>query len=88
MAAINDIFEAVIQPQSGDFSRQLAQHIIGLKFTDALVKRYEDLASRHQDGELNEEELAELDAFVTANTFLMIIQAKARRSLMQHSPAA
>ena len=35
MAAINEIFEAVIQPQNGDFSRQLAQHIIGLKFTEA-----------------------------------------------------
>jgi hypothetical protein len=88
MAAINDIFEAVIQPQNGDFSRQLAQHIIGLKFTEAQAARYEDLASRHQEGALNEDEIAELDAFVTANTFLMIIQSKARRSLMQHSPAA
>jgi hypothetical protein len=88
MASINDIFEAVIQPLNGDYSRQLAQYVIGLNFTEAQHARYQDLASRNQDGSLTEEELAELDAFITANAFLTIIQSKARRSLMQHSPAA
>ena len=87
MATINEIFEGLVQPQQGDFSPQHAQYVIGLKFTDEQVARYEDLASRNQDGTLNEDELAELDAFVAANTFLMILQSKARRSLLQHTPA-
>ena len=88
MATINDILEGIIQPLNGDFSRQLAQYVIGLKFGEGQIARYDDLASRNQEGKLSEQELAELDAFVTANAFMMIIQSKARRSLMQHSPAA
>lgn len=87
MSAINDIFEGLIQPKSGDFSPQHAQFVIGLRFTEEQLARYEELAQKNKEGGLNEEELAELDAYLAANAFLMILQSKARRSLLQQSPA-
>ena len=85
---LQNIFEAVVDPKKGDFSAELAQHILGLQFTADEIERYESLAYRNQEGVLTRQELAELDAFVTANTFLMVLKSKARRSLRRRSPAA
>lgn len=84
MVSIGDIFDRMLEPDRGDLSPQHAKYILSLTFTQQQIARYRDLASRHQDGMLNEEELAELDEFVNANTILMLLQAKARRSLQQH----
>jgi len=88
MANLDDILEQVIAPDHGHFSSELAQHVLGLKFTDQQVARYETLAYRNQDGALTAEERGELEAFVMANTLLTVLKAKARRSMLQHSPAA
>jgi hypothetical protein len=88
MTNLERIFEGLIDPKQGGFSAALAQHVLALKFNEEQVARYEALAYKNQDGTLTPDELAELDAYVTANTFLMVLQSKARRSLLHHSPAA
>ena len=88
MATLNDIFEGLIEPDHGDFSDALARHVLGITFSANQIARYEELAARNGEGALTGDERAELEAFVTANTFLMILKSKARRSLLQRAPAA
>lgn len=88
MANVADIFEAIIRPTDGGFSPDLAQHVLGLTFSAEQVARYRDLAGRVQDGSLSDNEKSELEAFVQANTILMIMQSKARRSLVENTTPA
>lgn len=88
MSALNKIFEGLIEPQQGDFSESLAQHVLGIAFSEDQVARYQELAAKNGEGPMGADEKAELEAFVTANTFLMVLKSKARRSLAQHAPAA
>ena len=88
MADITDIFEQIVRPEGGGFSPELAQYVLTLKFTAEQIGRYEDLADRVQDNKLSPAEKDELDAFVEANSILTVLQAKARRSLLQHTSAA
>lgn len=88
MPVLNEIFDSIIGPGRGDTAAAFSQYLLSLKFTDEQIARYESLAYRNQDGNLTPEELAELDAFLKANTLLAVVQLKARRSLIQQSPAA
>lgn len=87
MSVIRDIFDRLLEPERGDLSAAHAKYVLSLTFTEDQIARHQDLASRHNDGMLDEEELAELDALVNANMVLMLLQAKARRSLEQQRSA-
>ena len=88
MANIVDIFEELVQPADGNFSPELAQYVLSMKFSPRQVARYEELADRVQDDQLTAEERAELGAYVHANAILGMMKAKARRSLVQNTSAA
>ena len=88
MANIADIFEELVQPADANFSPELAQYVLSLKFSPRQVARYEELAARVQEEQLTAEEGAELDAYVHANAILGMMKAKARRSLVQNTSAA
>jgi hypothetical protein len=82
------ILERVIAPAQGDLSPEVARGLLELSFSKADQDHYQDLAARHSNGELSAQELAELRGYVDANTFLMLLQSKARRSLSERQPAA
>ena len=88
MADLTDIFEQLVRPQDGGFSPELAQYVLTITFTAEQLARYEDLAERVQRQELSPDEKDELDAFVSANSILTVLKAKARRSLLQNTSAA
>lgn len=88
MANIADIFERIVRPDAGDFSPDLAQYVLGMRFAPEQVSRYESLAGRVQDGSLSPDERVELDAYAQANAILGMMKSKARRSLVQNSSAA
>jgi hypothetical protein len=88
MADLGDILNGLIDFDHGDYSAELAQHILRMRFTDEQLLRYQDLADRNQLGTLQPEERAELEAFVTANSFLMILKSKARRAVVAHQSVA
>lgn len=87
MATLTEIFGGIIAPEYGNFSAELAQHVLGLKFTDEQIARFESLGDRNQDGSLTPEEKAELEGYVVANDFLTVLKLKARQSMLQQSPA-
>jgi hypothetical protein len=59
-----------------------------MHFTDEQSLRCQDLADRNQLGTLSPDERFELEAFVTANSILMILKSKARRTLAARASVA
>ena len=78
----------MIEPQTGSFLPDHAKYVLSLDFTDAEQAQYQELASKASEGTLSAEDKLALDDFVTANTILMILQSKARKSLNQSTTAA
>jgi hypothetical protein len=77
-----------VMAPTDDLPAEAAEYLLSLAFSDEDQARYRSLAERHNNGELSGAELAELESFVHANTFLMLLQSKARLSLARHQPAA
>jgi hypothetical protein len=88
MAAFDDIIGALVDTGNGDFSAEHARYVLQMRFSDEQAARYGSLAEKNQDGALTPTEREELEAFVTANTLLMILKSKARRSLLERPSAA
>jgi hypothetical protein len=87
MSAPTQIWTRIIAPQEADLPPEVARYFLSLTFTKGDKNRYSELA-RKQHFELSTEEKSELETLVAANTFLMLIQAKARLSLNRQQPAA
>ena len=63
----------------------LAEGILLLDFPEEDVARIEELNMRANEGQLTEEEEAELEAYINISDLLALWQSKARQSL--HRPA-
>jgi hypothetical protein len=88
MVTRSAILDRILEPQQGGFSTEHAQYVLSLDFTPDEHARYAELAGKASSGTLTQQEQVELDEFLSVNTFLMLLQSKARVSLKQHSPAA
>lgn len=75
------ILERVINPAHGDFSPDLARHVLGLEFPPADHARCAELSAKAQDGTLTDEERSELEDYLSVNDFLAILKAKAEVSI-------
>jgi hypothetical protein len=82
------LLERIIKPQRGGFSDEHARYVLSLDFSAEEHAHYAELARKVQEGNLTDQEEAELDEFVLANALLTILQSKARISLKNHNPAA
>lgn len=58
-----------------------AESVLEFRPDPALQDRIEELAAKSTEGELTEDELAELGGYVRANKFIAILQRQARRIL-------
>jgi len=65
----------------GQFTPEMARHILDRDFSDRDKARMHDLAVRNQDDALTELELEELHAYGKAGDVLAILKSKARRTL-------
>jgi hypothetical protein len=64
-------------------STALAEGILALDFPEEDVARIEELNAKANEGELTDEEEAELEAYSNINDLLACWQSKARRKLQQ-----
>jgi hypothetical protein len=64
-------------------STPLAEGILALDFPDEDAARIEELNVKANEGELTDEEEAELEAYTNINDLLAYWQSKARRKLQQ-----
>jgi hypothetical protein len=81
MTKCRDILEEILKPKEAGFSAAHARYLLSLNFTPRQHARYANLAASAQEGTLNNAQKFEIDQFLLANTFLSIIQSKARISL-------
>jgi hypothetical protein len=87
MSASDHIWNRIVAPQEADLPAEVARYFLSLGFTDQDKNRYLELAGK-EHVELDPAEKTELETLVAANTFLMLLQAKARLSLNRQQPAA
>ncbi len=64
-------------------TRALAESILALDFPEGDAVRIEELNVRANEGELTDEEEAEMEAYTKINDLLAYWQSKARRALQQ-----
>ena len=87
MSPAATIWTSIVVPDEANLAPEVAKYFLSIGFTDSEKARYQSLAEREQVG-LTPEERAELEALVQASTILMLLQSKARLSLMRQQPAA
>lgn len=82
------ILERLIEPEDGSFSEEHARYVLSLKFTEKEQAYCEELSYKAQEGTLTSKERDDLDQFLRANSLLILLKSKARRSLERHASAA
>src|SRR5947207_11253014 len=75
------ILARVFENGRGQLSRELAQYILDLGFSDRDKARMHDLAVRNQEDALSPAEKEELAAFAKVGSLVSILKSKARRAL-------
>jgi len=88
MAINAEILKHVVKPRQGNLPRVLAEYLLTLDFSSSAQKRHAALSRKAQSGKLTKKERDELEDMLTLNTFLTVIQSKARVSLARENRAA
>ena len=78
-----DVLQRVFDLGGEKLNRALAEGILALDFPDSDAARIEELNARANEGDLSEEEEAELEALINVGDLLAYWQSKARQSLMR-----
>jgi hypothetical protein len=71
-------FDRAIEPLIKVFSSDQAAQIASFHADRGLQDRIEELATKANEGELTENELAEYEGYAQANRFIAVLQAKVR----------
>jgi len=77
----SDILADVIAPDQGDLSAEVAQSVLGWRFTSRASARMNRLAERNRKGTISGAERQELEKYLRVGNLINILQAKARLSL-------
>jgi hypothetical protein len=89
MSASGAIIEGVIGTGSEALSPDAARYLLSLRFSEQQKDRFDELSQKARDGSLTPTERDELDEFLRTETLLIVLKAKARRTLSTGSqPAA
>jgi hypothetical protein len=77
------IFSRIFESSQEGISPELARYILRLGFSTEDRSRMRELAAKNRRGDISQQELEELDHYITAGDILAIWQSKARRALKQ-----
>ncbi len=88
MASDSTILERVMRSEEGEFSAELARHVLAFDFPPPDHARYQALSAKASQGTLSAPERAELEEYLEVNDFLTAMKAKARASLQRRDRAA
>ena len=89
MANTNDLdsLERLLRPLRRELSVELADALLRLKADEEVQTRYDELANKNTAGGLTDEERAELESLVRANSILTLLKAEARAFLQRPKAA-
>jgi hypothetical protein len=74
----------LLEPVGKTLTLRSAKALVDLRADAAAQARIELLAEKCTEGKLTREERVEYDAYVSANTLIAILQAKARSVIARH----
>ena len=74
-------FDRATEPVLRILNREQATRIVDFHGDDELQHRIEVLADKANEGEVTDAERAEYEGYVEANSFIAVLQARARRLL-------
>lgn len=80
-AAESDVLDRLLEPVSGCLTPEVARRIVKLRADPVAQARVEELAQKSTAGRLTASERAQYQTYVSAGTFIAILQSKARRIL-------
>jgi hypothetical protein len=75
--------EQLLRPLRHALNAELAALLMHIQADDEVQSRYENLAERNTEGQLNSAEQNELASIVQANSLLTVVKAEAR-AFLQH----
>jgi len=78
-----EILRKVFDVPGRGMTKPLAENILALDFPEADAARAEELNAKANDGELTEDERAELEAYANVSDLLAYWQSKARQVLQR-----
>ena len=81
------VLDEMLEPVSRCFGLETARALVALRVSEKAQARVEELAEKCNEGQLTSAEQREYEAYVQASTLIGILQAKARRALVQAGPA-
>ena len=79
------VLERFLEPVTDSLNVEAARKLVRLKADVKTQARVDKLARKCNEGELNDEERAEYEWYVTAGNLIAILQAKARLLLAKNS---
>lgn len=77
---------ARVWDEAGTMPPDVANYILGLKFSEADVERMHGFAERNNMGTITKQELDEWDEYLLAGDVLSILQILARRAVKRATP--
>lgn len=77
----SEAFDRGTDPLLQILTAEQAEQIVAWRTDESLQDRIAELAARANEGDLSPEERAEYEAYIQANDFVALLQAKARRLL-------
>lgn len=83
-----DIWSRMLLPSRGDFSPDLARYLIKLKAPPSLQRKADRLARRSNEGKLSPQEVVEYEALLEVENVLILLKAKAHKSLSRKRKVA
>jgi hypothetical protein len=87
MTVSTEMLHDIVHPDQGNLSPEFARYLLSLSFSQPARKRYLKLSEKAQLGKLTKREETELDRLLSTNSFLMVLQSKARKSLGRRARA-
>ena len=85
---ISGILQRIVGASGHSMSAEVAHYFLGISFTPADLEQIAALSEKANEGTISPAEQEELRTYVFLNDFLAAMQARARASLRQQSPAA
>ncbi len=81
------ILERLFESDGGDFPPDLARRLLRLEFPELDHRRYAELSAKAQDGNITDDERAELEDYLNIDDLLVILRSQAEISLERHGLA-
>ena len=85
MSTAHSVLDELLDPIGACFTPEVAEQLVQLRAPESVQARMEELAKKSDEGALSDSEREEYETFVSAGTFVAILQSKARRLLKDRS---